>query len=112
MVLRTFGDGAASVGVPVTGNIRSNFGSALHVAALLGAGISMHPFYMVSADIEHGRLRVVLPDGPRPVGLSIHAISMNREISRLVRTFLEFMVAHFANGFEPLPKAPTAPGEN
>ncbi len=106
----TFGEGAGSVGVPVTGSIRSNFGSALHMATLLGAGISMHPFYMVSADIEQGRLRVVLPDGPRPVGLSIHAIYVNRNIPRLVRTFLEFLVEHFADGFEPLPIDRTGPG--
>ena len=82
----------------MSGTIRSNFGPALYTATLLGAGISMHPYYMVSDDIERGRLHVLLPDAP-PVGLSIYAIFANRSISLLARNFLEFIAKRYSKGF-------------
>jgi DNA-binding transcriptional LysR family regulator len=94
-----FGAGDLSTGIPVSGTIRSNFGAALYTATLLGAGISLHPFYMVSDDIEKGRLRVVLVDAPPPVSLSIYAIFTNRKISVLARNFLEFIAKRLSRGF-------------
>lgn len=57
----------------VRGSICSNFGETLQQAALLGHGISMHPYYMVSHDLATGRLQAVLPQHP-PLSLDIYVI--------------------------------------
>ena len=49
------------------GTVASNFGEALKQAALLGHGIAMHPYYMVSDDLKAKRLVAVLP-GLRAAG--------------------------------------------
>ena len=46
--------------VQVSGTMRSNLGDILKSAALLGYGISMHPYYMVSGELASGRLVPVL----------------------------------------------------
>jgi len=82
-------DGEASV--RVRGSISSNFGEALKHAALLGHGISMHPYYMVSEDLAAERLKVVLPRY-EPSGLDIYVIFSSRQNLPLrVRKFLEFL---------------------
>ena len=43
---------AGEVSTRVRGTVSSNFGEALKQAALLGHGISMHPYYMVSDDLK------------------------------------------------------------
>ncbi|RUM96609.1 LysR family transcriptional regulator [Pseudaminobacter arsenicus] len=91
------GEGASAVSVPVSGSLRAAYGTALHQAALLGAGISMHPTYMVRDDIAQGRLKIVLPAAPQPVGLEIHAIYVNRNTSVLVRSFLDFLSDHLSH---------------
>jgi DNA-binding transcriptional LysR family regulator len=82
-------DGESSV--RVRGSISSNFGEALKYAALLGHGISMHPYYMVSEDLAAGRLEVVLPQY-EPLSLDIYVIFSSRQnLPVRVRTFIEFL---------------------
>lgn len=81
--------------VRITGSLRSNFGEALRHAALLGQGISMHPTYMVADDIEHGRLKVVLPSY-RTTGLDVYAMyPSRRNMPGRVRLFIEFLRERF-----------------
>ena len=77
--------------VRVRGPICSNIGEPLRHAALLGHGIAMHPFYMVSEDLARGRLQVVLPDH-EPQGLEIYVIFASRQgLPVRVRRFVEFL---------------------
>ncbi|MBI4193843.1 MAG: LysR family transcriptional regulator [Betaproteobacteria bacterium] len=82
---------ADEASIRVRGSICSNFGEALKHAALLGHGISMHPYYMVSEDLAAGRLAVVLPQYD-PVGLDICVIFSSRQsLPVRVRKFVEFL---------------------
>jgi DNA-binding transcriptional LysR family regulator len=77
--------------VRVRGSICSNFGETLQQAALLGHGISMHPYYMVADDLAAGRLQAVLPQY-QPLGLDIYAIFSSRQNLPLrVRKFVEYL---------------------
>jgi DNA-binding transcriptional LysR family regulator len=77
--------------VRVRGSIYSNFGEALKHAALLGHGISIHPYYMVSDDLAAGRLREVLPGYESPE-LDIYVIFSSRQnVPVRLRRFLEFL---------------------
>ena len=69
----------------------SNFGEALKHAALLGHGIALHPYYMVSAEIATGRLAIVLPDW-EPEAYDITVIYSSRQnLPVRVRRFVEFL---------------------
>jgi DNA-binding transcriptional LysR family regulator len=82
-------DGEASV--RVRGSICSNFGETLQQAAILGHGISMHPYYMVSDDLAAGRLKALLPQY-EALGLDIYAIFSSRQNLPLrVRRFVEYL---------------------
>ena len=86
--------------VRVTGSMRSNFGEPLRHAALLGQGISMHPYYMVARDIREDLLRIVLPDC-QPTQLDIYAVyPSRRNMPCRVRLFLEFLRERFQNTAE------------
>jgi DNA-binding transcriptional LysR family regulator len=77
--------------VRVHGTVRSNLGDALKQAAILGSGISVHPYYMVSNDLKAGRLEVVLPDCI-PEELDIYVVfSTRRNMPVRVRHLLEFL---------------------
>lgn len=77
--------------VRVRGSLCSNFGEALQNAALLGHGLSIHPYYMVSDDIAAGRLAIVLPEYS-PTELDIFIIySTRRNQPQRVRAFLDFL---------------------
>ena len=77
--------------VRVRGTIRSNLGDSLKQAALLGHGISVHPIYMVSAEILRGELEVVLPEYT-PDEMDINVVFSNRRnMSTRVRHLLEFL---------------------
>ncbi len=79
------------VSVRVRGSLYSNLGEALKHAALLGQGISLHPYYMVSEELAAGTLRVVLPEYA-PVGLGIYVIYSTRQTLPLrVRALVEFL---------------------
>ena len=77
--------------VRVRGSVRSNLGDALKQAALLGAGISMHPYYMVSQELEAGLLEIVLPECV-PQELDINVVySTRRNMPTRVRHLLDFL---------------------
>ncbi|TFZ04392.1 LysR family transcriptional regulator [Ramlibacter rhizophilus] len=77
--------------VRVRGTVRSNIGEVLKKSALLGAGIALHPYYMVSDELRSGALQVVLP-GLVPEGLDIYAVfSTRRNMPVRVRALLEFL---------------------
>lgn len=77
--------------VRVRGTLRSNLGDALKQAAIQGAGISIHPFYMVSDELVAGTLEAVLPD-ETPESMDIHVVfSTRRNMPARVRRLLEFL---------------------
>jgi DNA-binding transcriptional LysR family regulator len=79
------------VAVRVRGPLCSNFGEALQNAAVLGHGISMHPYYMVAEDLAAGRLRPVLAQY-RPLELDIYAIFSSRQsLPVRVRRFVDYL---------------------
>lgn len=89
-IWRATGPGG-EVTVRVRGPIASSIGEPLRHAALLGHGISMHPYYMVSDDLTSGRLQVVLADH-EPQGLEIYVIFPSRRSLPLrVRRFIDFL---------------------
>lgn len=75
----------------VKGDVRSNVGDALRIAAIQGCGLVQLPRYMTGLDLKSGRLKAVLEayaPAPRP----IHAIYPHRQhLSAKVRTFVEFL---------------------
>lgn len=77
--------------VRVRGSLCSNFGEPLQNAAILGHGISMHPYYMVAEDLAAGRLRPVLMDY-EPLELDIYVIFSSRQnLPVRVRRFVEYL---------------------
>lgn len=84
-------EGETSVSVKVNAMLRSNLGEALKQSAILGDGISMHPTYMVAADIEAKRLEVVLPQF-QPLNLDVYALyPRRRHLPKRVRIFIDFL---------------------
>jgi DNA-binding transcriptional LysR family regulator len=83
--------------VRVRGTVRSNIGEALKKAALMGSGIAVHPYYMVSEELRSGALQVVLPQHT-PQELDIYAVfSTRRNMPVRVRALLEFVKAWAAD---------------
>lgn len=84
-------EGVAAEKIRVRGTIRSNLGDALKQAALLGAGISLHPHYMVSEELQAGTLEALLP-GCVPEAMLINVVfSTRRNMPARVRHLLEFL---------------------
>lgn len=77
--------------IRVRGTVRSNLGDALKQAALLGTGISVHPYYMVSDELRAGTLEALLP-GEVPEAMDINVVfSTRRNMPVRVRHLLEFL---------------------
>jgi DNA-binding transcriptional LysR family regulator len=77
--------------IRIRGPVRSNIGDALKEAVLLGAGISMHPYFTVADDVKARRLKIVLPDcSPPPLEISV-VYPQRRDMPLRVRTLLEFL---------------------
>lgn len=86
-----FSGAAGEVSTRVHGTVCSNFGEALKQAALLGHGISMHPYYMVSDDLRAKRLVGVLPDY-EPLELEIYVVYPTREhLPARTRRFMDYL---------------------
>jgi DNA-binding transcriptional LysR family regulator len=84
-------EGKAPQEIRVRGTVRSNLGDALKQAALLGAGISVHPYYMVSEELRAGTLEALLPDCV-PEAMAINVVfSTRRNMPARVRHLLEFL---------------------
>ncbi len=90
-----FTKGGKTSTVTVKGVLDANDGQILRVAALDGLGILVQPSYIVYDDIVAGRLVPVLDDWDLP-RLTINlAYPSRKHLSAKVRTFIDFMAAHF-----------------
>ena len=79
----------------VKGDVRSNVGDALRIAAIQGCGLVQLPTYMTGLDIKSDRLRAVL-ENYEPLDRPIHAIYPHRQhLSAKVRTFVEFLYERY-----------------
>ncbi len=82
---------SGNVTIPVTGRMQANVADALRLAAIEGLGLVMLASYVVSRDIEKGKLKPVLENYTLPP-LDIHAVYPHRKyLSAKVRRFLEFL---------------------
>jgi DNA-binding transcriptional LysR family regulator len=81
------------------GNLRSNSGAVLIVAAFAGHGLVYLPTYFVGEALQSGRLVTVLDDyiAPPLTRRALHP--HNRHLSAKVRAFVDFLAARF--GREP-----------
>jgi DNA-binding transcriptional LysR family regulator len=81
--------------IPVKGVLEANDGQVLCAAAMDGLGILVQPNYIIYDDIVAGRLVPVLNDWDLP-RLTINIAYLSRKhMSAKVRTFIDFLVAHF-----------------
>lgn len=79
----------------VQGLLESNDGQVLRAAALSGMGILVQPKYILYEDLVAGRLISVLDDWDLPQLTVNIAFQSRRHMSAKVRTFIDFLVAHF-----------------
>jgi DNA-binding transcriptional LysR family regulator len=78
--------------VRVSGNLTTNSGETLRLAALEGVGISLAAGFLVADDLKSGRLVRLLPDY-RPVDLAVNAVYPHRHhLSAKVRRFIDLLV--------------------
>jgi DNA-binding transcriptional LysR family regulator len=91
-------DGTA-LNISPMGNLRTNSGAVLIVAAIAGHGVACLPTYLVGDALQSGRLVTVLDDYIAPP-LPLRALyPHNRYLSAKVRVFVDFLAARF--GQEP-----------
>ncbi|MDD5276841.1 MAG: LysR family transcriptional regulator [Methylovulum sp.] len=77
--------------VNVSGRMQANVADAIRIAAIDGLGLVMLASYVVSRDIEKGKLKVVLENYTLPP-LDINAVYPHRKyLSAKVRRFLDFL---------------------
>src|SRR6201996_1580126 len=82
----------APAAVRVSGNLITNSGETLRMAALQGVGICLAAGFLVHDDLESGRLVRLLSEY-RPVELSMNAVYPHRHhLSIKVRTFIDMLV--------------------
>ncbi len=94
--LWVFGPRRQPLSVRVCGDLVSNLGDALRIAALAGRGIVRLPSYMVDEDIRAGRLQRILSD-LEPQMRPIVAVYPHREfLASKVRTFVDYLIEAFA----------------
>lgn len=94
--LWSFGPREKPYSVRVDGDLVSNLGDALKVAALAGRGIVRLPSYIVEQDIKAGRLQPVLTDVEAQIR-PIYAVYPHREfLASKVRTFVDYVIEAFA----------------
>src|SRR6266404_4350809 len=90
----TAADGTA-LNISPIGNMRTNSGAVLKVAALAGHGLVCLPTYLVGDALQSGRLMTVLDDYTAPP-LALRALyPHNRHLSAKVRAFVDFLTARF-----------------
>jgi len=89
------GPNAAVYEVAVKGRFSANQGSALHTAALLGAGIVLQPDMLLAEDIKAGRLIHVLPEWSlKPTAMHLIYAQDTRPTAKL-RSMIDFLVQRF-----------------
>jgi DNA-binding transcriptional LysR family regulator len=82
--------------VRVSGNLISNSGETLRLAALQGGGVWLAAGFLVRDDLDSGRLIRLLPEY-RPVEFSMNAVYPHRHhLSAKVRSFIDLLVHHSA----------------
>jgi len=81
--------------VHVQGLLESNDGQVLRAAALDDLGILVQPKYILYEDLVAGRLVSVLDEWDLPRLTVNVAFQSRRHMSAKVRTFIDFLVAHF-----------------
>ncbi|MCP3419759.1 LysR family transcriptional regulator [Bradyrhizobium brasilense] len=80
--------------VRVSGNLISNSGETLKLAALAGVGVFLAAGFLVRDELESGQLVRLLPEY-RPVELTMNAVYPHRHhLSAKVRTFIDLLVHH------------------
>ena len=83
--------------VRISGNLVTNSGDTLRLAALHGAGIFLAAGFLVHDDLEAGRLVRLLPEY-RPVEFAMNAVYPHRHhLSAKVRTFIDLLAKHSAD---------------
>jgi DNA-binding transcriptional LysR family regulator len=90
-------DGASTV-VPVRGRLTVNSSESVRVAVLGGGGVGLLPLYAVAADVQAGRLQVLLPDYAVDGGFgnSVYAIfAPGKFLAPKIRVFIDYLVAAF-----------------
>jgi DNA-binding transcriptional LysR family regulator len=91
-----FSRGGESARIEVHGLLESNDGQILRAAAHNGLGIIVQPAYIVYDDSRQGRLVPILDDWDLPrLAINI-AYPSRKHLSAKVRSFIDFMVEHFA----------------
>ena len=91
----TFG-AKADVAVKVSGNLRSNNGEALRVAAIAGQGLIYHPTFFVADDLRAGTLVAVTLDHPTIELGGVYAVYLpDRNPPAKVRAFIDFAAERF-----------------
>ncbi len=89
------GPDAAIYEVAIKGRFSANQGSALHTAALLGAGIVLQPEMLLADDITAGRLVHVLPEWSfKPTPMYLIYPQDSRPTAKL-RSIIDFLVQRF-----------------
>ena len=87
----------ADVSVAVSGNLRSNNGDALRMAALAGQGIIYQPTFYVASDLRAGTLVALTLDQPTIAIEGIYAVYLpDRHPAAKVRAFIDFIADRFA----------------
>jgi hypothetical protein len=94
----TAADGTA-LNISPMGNLRTNSGAVLMVAALAGHGLVCLPTYLVSDALKSRRLVTVLDDYVAPPYTLRALYPHNRHLSAKVRAFVDFLATRF--GREP-----------
>jgi DNA-binding transcriptional LysR family regulator len=86
----------APASVRISGNLISNSGEMLRIAALQGVGIWLAPRFLVADDLGSGGLVHLLPEY-RPVEFAMNAVYPHRHhLSAKVRSFIDLLVQHSA----------------
>jgi DNA-binding transcriptional LysR family regulator len=86
----------APVSVRVSGNLITNSGETLRLAALQGISIALAAGFLIGDDLQTGRLVRLLPDY-RPEERTVNAVYPHRHhLSAKVRSFIDLLVRHSA----------------
>jgi DNA-binding transcriptional LysR family regulator len=86
----------APVSVRVSGNLITNSGETLRLAALQGISIALAAGFLIGDDLQAGRLVRLLPDY-RPAENTVNAVYPHRHhLSAKVRSFIDLLVRHSA----------------
>jgi len=86
----------APASVRIAGNLVSNSGETLRLAALAGVGIFLGPGFLIRDELESGELVRLLPEY-RPIEFSMNAVYPHRHhLSAKVRTFIDLLARHSA----------------